>query len=251
MIEKKSGPVAAKETEKIPPSEKKESLPQRHGHGRLWGCLFLFLILLLAVVGLAWIVAASGLINVPVLSSLAYKTPAPLHVVAAGAPLETYISETFGAVLTERLQSGAGSLADRSVELSLSENSITTSFRTLLKDNNLSFFSGNLAQVAIDERQGVEIFLPIAGQSNGNALRFIVIPAAKDGLVVAEDIKIKIGNLSIPSFLTNIILKPIINNGLSYLNQEIGRYALIDRLETTTGFLKVFGTLTVEIMKIE
>lgn len=248
MIEKKSEITGV---ESITSVIKNEIKPARCSRGK-FGCFFLiFLVFLVVVGGLAWIVAASGLVSVPLVSNWAYKPPNPLRVVLAGPPLETYVSETFGNVLTDRLQSGSGRLEDKDVELLLSENSLTTSLQTIIKDNDLSFLSSNTAQVAIDEKQGIEIFLPLAGQINGNALSLLVKIKVENGLLVADEVKLKIGNLSIPAFLTDIFLKPASNKGSDYLNQKIGRYASIKAIETSEGILKVSGTLTVEIMKVQ
>jgi len=252
MIEKKVGSIAvAEEVKQIPVNEKKELSSGYPGRRKVNGCLFIIAFFLFVICGLAWIVAASGFVKIPIVSNLAYKTPNPLRVVLNSSPLETYISETFGNVLTNRLQSGSGSLENKDIELFLSESSITTFLQTIIIDNNLSFFSSDTAQVAIDEKQGIEIFLPLAGQVNRNALIILAKIKAENGLIVTDEVKLKVGNLSIPYFLTDIFLKPALNKGLDYLNQKIGRYASVKTIEVSEGFLKVFGTLKVEIMKIQ
>lgn len=231
---------------------KKEEVKPARGRSKKRGCCLVFLVVFLFAVGaIIWGLAASGFVTIPAVSAWAYKIPTPLHIVSAGPPLEAYISETFGSVLTDRLQAGTGSLNDRSVELSLPENSITTSFRTILKDSNLQFFDSEKAQVAIDAGQGVEIFLPLADQANNNALRLLVKLGVKDGLLVLDSAEMKIGSLTIPSWLSNLAIKPLANQGLASLNQQIGRYASIEKIETLPGVLKVFGTLTVEIMNLK
>jgi len=252
MIEKKVGSIATvEEVKQTPVKEKKELSSGHRGRGKVYGCLILLVVFLFMIGGLVWIVAASGFVNIPIISNWAYKSPTPLRVVSAGPPLETYISETFGNVLTDRLQSGSGSLEDKDIELLLPESSITTSLQTTIIDNNLSFFSSDKAQVAIDEKQGIEIFLPLTGQVNENALSLLAKIKAENGLLVTDEVKLKVGNLSIPYFLTDVFLKPALNKGLDYLNQKIGRYASVTKIEASEGFLKVSGTLIVEIMKIQ
>lgn len=211
----------------------------------------LLIILLCLGAATVWVAAVSGLVTVPVVSPLVYETPVPLHVVAVGPPLETYISETFGSILTSRLQSGSGNLSDRMVEITLPEASITTSFRAILRDSGFGLIDADAAQIAIDEQQGVELFLPLANQSNGNALRLLITLGAKDGLVVLNDVQVKIGNLTIPFWLTDLFVEPIMKQGLNSLNQEIGRYASVEKIEAAFGTLNLSGGLTVEIMKIQ
>lgn len=231
--------------------EKAETRGRGGWPGKRGCCVFVLLVFLVAAGAITCGLAASGLITVPVISPMVYEIPAPSHVVVAGPPLEAYISETFGSILTDRLQSGSGSLSDREVEIFLPEASITTSFRAILEDNNFGLIDAAAAQVAIDKNQGVEIFLPLAGQTNGNAARLLLTLGTKDGRAVLNDAQVKIGSLTIPFFVTDIILEPIVNQGLNYLNQEIGRYASLEKIEPLAGALEVSGTLTVEIMKIQ
>ncbi|MFA4917549.1 MAG: hypothetical protein WC560_12885 [Syntrophales bacterium] len=230
----------------------KVEVKARGGHRWKLGCGILFLAVFLVTIGfVTWILTASGVVTVPVVSTLVYKVPTPLHSVSTGVPLEAYVSEKFGSILTSRLQSGSGSINDRSIEISLPESSITTSFRTILTDNKIGFVDATTAQVAIDEKQGIEIFLPLVNSSNGNALRFFLKLGSKDSRLIIDNTQIKIGNLTVPSWLSNLLIELLMKQGLDSLNQEIGRYTSIEKIETISGALKIFGTLTVEIIKIQ
>jgi len=250
MIQKKPEPIKAEAVVEQAPSVIKDKVLSRRHHGKIGCCLFILLFFLAMAGGLVWFTAASGLVTVPVVSNWAYKAPTPLHAVAAGAPLETYLSENFNTLVTQRLQSGGGSLADRSVEMSLPEASITNSFRSILEQNNLVWLNAAAAQVAINN-EGVEVFLPLTIQPNNNALVLFLDLGAENGLITLKSVRISLGSLTVPTWLTEIIFVPLLQQGLGHVNQQIGRYITVDKIEAAEGQLVVSGTLTVAIMRLE
>lgn len=241
IIEKNPPPPPA------PPQVVQKSLPR--GHGSLNCCLFLLAILLVVSGAVVWLLAAAGLITVPVISSWAYKTPAPIHEVVSGTPLDVFLSEVFNDLLTERLQSGGGTIADRSVEVSLPESAITASFRDLVAEVNIAWFDFEKAQVAVDNG-GLEVFLPLANSENNNAVILFLVPNTIDGQISIEDSQISLGSLTTPAWLSDTVLTPLLRQGLNPLNQLVGRYSAIEKVSPGEGELTVAGELTVEIMEI-
>lgn len=219
-------------------------------HSSLNCCLFLLAILLVTAGVVVWLLTAAGLITMPMISSWTYKTPVPIHEVVSGTSLEVYLSETFNDLLTERLQAGGGALIDRSVQVALPESSITASFRDLTVGINVPWFDFEKAQVAVGDG-GLEIFLPIAGAENENALILFLIPGAFDGLVTLESSQITLGNLTAPNWLSGSVLTPLMRQGLNPLNQLVGRYASIKEITISDGTLMISGDLTVEVMEFD
>jgi len=233
--------------------EAKEPQKKSSGHGWLkWGCgIFLLIILGLGSL-LLYCLTASGLLTMPVVSDWFYKTPTPIHKVSAGPPLEAYVSETFGAILTKRLQSGSGVLNDRSVTVSLPEASITNSFHSIILDSEINLFDVENSQIAVDGQKGLEVFLPLANQINGNAVKIFLVPGVYQGQITIDEVKIIIGNLTFPSWVSDVLIKPFLKQGLNLVNQEVGRYASIEGIALRDdGTLDLIGTLVVEIMKVE
>jgi len=248
-VEKDSGlreEVTQLETE-VAKVEKTEVREHGKGKWKLAGCGILFLIFLILVGAAAWVAAASGLVTIPVLSSWAYHEPQSIHKSEVGPPADVYLSETFNSLLTQRLQAGSGSLTDRSMEISLPESSLTTSFRDLLVVNNLTQFDNEKVQVALDKEQGIELFLPLANQPNNNALRLLASLKVENSQVALSYVKISIGSLAVPEWLSNTVLKPFLAQGLDLLNQEINQYAKIENIQMLDGSLLLSGTLTVEV----
>lgn len=234
---------------KTPVIETDRIRPRRRGRRKIGCCLFFLLIVLAAVGSLLWLAAATGLVTVPAVSTLAYQAPEPLHEVADGPPLEVYLSENLSALLTQRLQAGGGTLEDRSVELSLPEASITESFRSVLRQNELTWFETDSVQVAVDD-SGIEVFLPLAASSNNNALVLFFEPGAENGLVTVDAVQVSLGSFSLPSWATETVLLPLLRQGLDLVNQQVGRYVSVEKIETLMGQLVVSGVLIVELLNL-
>lgn len=231
--------------------EKEEKKEHRRGRWKLGCCGLFFLLILFCLATAAWGLTASGLVSIPAISNLAYRPPEPIHRVEAGLPLETYVSESFGSLLTERLQASDGVLTDRAVEISLPESSLTASFRDLLSSNDITWIDEESAQIAIEAGKGVELFLPLSGQTNNNALCLLVSLAAESGQIVLSAARLSVGNLTAPDWLSDAVLEPLLRRGLKTLNEAIGRYASIEKVEIRDSALFLSGILTVEVTNLD
>jgi hypothetical protein len=105
--------------------------------------------------------------------------------------------------------------------------------------------------VAIDESRGIEIFLPLAGQKNGNALSFWLHPAATEGELVITSIETKIGNLKLPDWFSEVVLEPVLSQGLTMINQKIAQYSTVDEIVCRLGKVELLGTLIVKIISVK
>jgi hypothetical protein len=203
--------------------------------------LFLVLILLGSALGAFWAVASTGLVRVPVLTDLAYRAPEPVRHVSPGIPLETSVSADIVRAVNARGQAGA--LADRSIELRLSEANFTASLRSLMERSGLNTFDATLAQVTIDPSAGFEFFLPFKDNAQGSAVRLRVDATAKDGALALKVTRVTVGTLTLPTFLDELLLGPLVRNNLAQFNQEIGRYLTLSSLRFEPGALVVDGEL--------
>jgi hypothetical protein len=231
---------------------KTEKQVKKNSRGGKWflscGAIFLFLFLILVGVAV-WFLAITGLVTVPIISQLVYKEPQPIHRVEAGVPLDVLITETFNSLITERLQAGGGNLSDRSIQVSLPESAITTSLRSLAEENDIAWFDSQKIQVAIESEKGVEIFVPLVNWDNNNAVRMLLTPSVENGIISLSNLSVSLGNFTFPSWLTNLLVKPMAEKGLESLNQKISSYISLENIELFDGKLDVSGSLVVEIMK--
>lgn len=213
------------------------------------GLFFLSLVLVAALI--VWLLAAAGLITVPVVSGLVYKSPQPSRTIASGIPVETLLTERFNSLITERLQEGGGNLQDRAVTVTLPESALTTSLKTVLQTNNLNWLKSELAQVAINEKQGLEIYLPLANSSNNNAIILTAVLSSENKQLSLSEITVKIGCVTLPTWFSQGALVPLLQSGLVALNQELGRYAAIEAVDYQNGQVLLSGTLIVEILELQ
>lgn len=233
------------QVQKIEEPEKR-TVPKNH-HGKIFGGGLVLALFLVLGFWVTWILAAAGLVTVPVISSLAYKIPTPIHQAASGVLLEAYVSEFFNTLITERLQTGDGELIDREVSLVLSETTLTASLRDFLAAGNLSFFETNQAQVAIEKENGVEIFIPLANSDNKNALRVLLKPTVENDRLSLGYLKISLGNFTAPGWFSDLVLRPLLNRGLELGKQKLASYSTIDDIKIGERELEIRGTITVEI----
>jgi hypothetical protein len=213
-------------------------------------CSMVMLVLfLVAALWGAWSVAATGLVRVPVFTALAYDTPVPYREVTPGVSVETYLNEVFTSTLTRRLYEGGGQLTNRSIEVRLSEASLTASVRTFLEESELSWIDASHAQVVIDPEVGAEVFVPfdasLAGQRSALRLQFEL--STQDGKLMVVPTTVLVGNAHIPDFVTATFFKPLLEAELAKLNTVMVGYAQISRIEILPRELLISGELAVEL----
>lgn len=210
------------------------------------------LLVVSGVVWCLWIVAASGLVSVPLVSRYAYpKAPEVTREVAPGdEPLETVITEAVSALLPERLQAGSGQLSDRSFDLALSERAFTASLQAALKQDPNTMFDTSRAQVAVLEGQGLEIFLPLAQSAQETALVVVLSLRIQDGHVVFDLSRVQLGQLVLPAWLSDFVIAAPIEQGIAAFEDDVQRIVVISTLREENGSLRLIGELQVEVMQI-
>lgn len=215
-----------------------------------FSCLMIALVCFVLFVGfLAWQVAATGLVNIPVFSTFAYSEAQPVRVIEPGVSVEQYSESYFKTTLLNRLQAGRGVLTDRSIVLALPESSLTTSLQNGLKQSGETRVVANRAQIAVLEGQELELFLPIYVNKNTTALTVRFSLHADQGVFVLNLLDVKLGSFRAPSMLVASLVQPFVNRELTTLNKALSSYMHVDSLTTQQGILSASGTFTVQIQK--
>ncbi len=213
-------------------------------------CSLLLLVVLVGLgVWIAWMVAGTGLIHVPVFTSLAYEAPAPTRTVTPGVPVETVLSETFTSTLTRRLYEGGGALANTAVEASLTEASVTSSLRTFLEKAGMTWIDVSGVQIAVDPEVGMELFIPLrlGSQEVGTAGVVTFDLSVQDGNLVVAPTSVRLGSSKVPNFMIATFLKPLLEAELQKLNAAMVGYASISSIEILPRELLLKGELSVVI----
>jgi hypothetical protein len=183
---------------------------------RVFGCCGIYLATLLAVpVFLAYLVARTGLIEVPFFSSrVAHERSASRTVMASAVNAEQLLSEKLRSLLPVR-----GEVPDQ-LTITLTESELTALLRSFLKgDARASAITRDTAQVAITA-DGIELFARVAG-SGGRESTVLLrgVPsiqsaptgASGEGKLATEFREVAIGNLGIPRFLANTIAQSFLS----------------------------------------
>lgn len=198
-------------------------------------------------VWIGWVTAATGLVKVPLLSQLAYDAPQPIRYVEPGTPVEVLVEETFMSELTARLQSGNGTLEDRSISLTISEESLTATLRSLIEKSGMTFFDTANAQVVLDAQRGVELFVPISNNSRASAITLLLDVGVANGDISVTPTDVHIGNLGIPHVLLTSVFNPLLIQQVEKINTVLTGYASVDSVTLQEGKMILLGELSVEI----
>ena len=225
---------------------------RRRSRRRPWlTCSLLALCALVAAcVWIAWTVAATGLLHVPVFTSLAYEPPAPIREVTPGVPVATVLRETFTSTLTRRLYQGGGNLIDRSIEVHVSEASLTASLRTFLEEANFEWIDVSQAQIVVEPEAGMEVFIPFS--SDFSPLHSAItlqgdLSVTQEGHLVVTPAQVVVGRARIPQVLIGLFINPFLEAELARLNTVMVGYAKIFTIEMFSRELLVTGEFSVEV----
>ncbi|MFH1405022.1 MAG: hypothetical protein ABIH21_02905 [Patescibacteria group bacterium] len=196
------------------------------------GCFVIFLIIIILIFGFsAWTLAASGMVNVPGFSSLAFKSPEPTRIVVPGTLLEKEIEAAVNA-----------NLFSKKVSIDLSEESITASLQKGLKDFEQDFIISENAQIVVTN-EGLELFLPIANSKQDSAVvaRLFIYPT--DGVFAVEIKEVRFGSLRIPKIIIDKSITPLLQKGVDSLNEAFAKTAEVESVTFSNGFVTLSGQL--------
>lgn len=221
-------------------------------HHPWFACSLIILAIMMGVlVWGVWTMAATGLVRIPIFTSLAYDVPEPLRDVKPGVPVEVVLEEQFTTTLTRRLYEGGGVLENRTIETSITEESLTATMRTLIEESGIDWIDPLRSHVIIEPGQGVVIFLPLSQPNNGlqTAIRAVFEISATDGVIAVVPADVVVGSARVPDVLVSVFLTPLLEAELAKINELVVGYASISSIEMYSGELVLQGELAVEIQE--
>ncbi|MBU0649045.1 hypothetical protein KJ969_03020 [Patescibacteria group bacterium] len=176
---------------------------------RCCSCFIIFIAFIGALVfGAAWVVAKTGLCEVPYVSSWAFKAPESLHEVVVPKSYDGASSfEDFGATLGHAQS-----------QISIKEEMLNA----LLLDQLIQPLSETgldveRAQIAV-ESEGMEIFLHLARDEKVNIYLSIIAMPKIDGNRIGFDVvSVRLGNLGIPDFIAGPVISSFLGSALGAL----------------------------------
>lgn len=201
---------------------------------------------LTAAIWVAWIVAGTGLVHVPMFTSFAYEKPEPTRIVEAGVPLQELIGTELQTVLAERLQAGDGELLDKTVQLEAPEGSLTATLRSGLEELGISYVDTAHSQVTVHQDAGFEMYFPLKNNPQETALViFFHAESHEDSLVLVLK-SVEIGSVSFPSFILTHVFEPALNRYTKDLSSALSVYTHISDFSYYEGWVDIRGEFAVE-----
>ncbi len=196
---------------------------------------------------MAWLIASTGFVRVPLFTSLAYHTPEPLHTVEPGVPVDVFAHEQLTSEVTKRLQAGSGEIEDRTISLTISESSLTATLRSLMEESGLTFLDAHEAQIALSPGSGASLFVPLSNNDLHSAITLEMDVGVLDGKIALTPTLLRVGSLNVPRVFLVRLLDPLIAQEVETLNDELTGYADVTAVQVTEGFVTLTGELSVEI----
>ncbi|MBD3359364.1 MAG: hypothetical protein GF365_01485 [Candidatus Buchananbacteria bacterium] len=201
------------------------------------GCLILFLIIILAIslIG-AYVLAKSGLKEVPFLTANFYHEPEPARLVEADN-----VSEADKDILARLEKSVSQELVaqqqinELTVSLDLSEEVLSAVLRDKIKEKASLAEKIEYAQIAILP-DNLEVFIENKDPSN-LIITLNIKPTIKDGKADLEIVNFKIGDLTLPNFIGNISFGFIAEKSLNNFLNVTAKYGQIQNINLMNGNL--------------
>ena len=213
--------------------------------------LIFFLFVCFGIAAILWAVAATGLVVIPGVTTVAYREPQPSYEVTPGIPVETFVSEQIKTQLVQKLQTNGETLKDTSMSFTLPESSLTASLRTIIKETADSLFDHAHAQVSITKEQGFTLFLPLQNSNQHTAVQVSFKAEIVNGVIELMPESALIGSLPISGSLLTFLFQPFLQDRLQSLSQEIRSFVELDHIEYQDGSVQVVGKLSVTILEIQ
>lgn len=220
---------------------------QKRGKGMC--SLFFFLVVIGLIGWMLWCVAATGLVSLSFLTSLAYRDPEPSRQVLPGVPVETVVRETAQSTLTRRLQQGAGVLTDASMQVGLDESSLTSTLQTTLEEMGAGVFHVSESQIVIRETGVMEVFLPLRDRAKQTALLADVRVSAVQGQLDVHVERMRLGSYKFPTMLTEFVAATFVKPQMTKMNAEMGQYASVQDIHYREGSVALTGRVEVNVVR--
>jgi len=138
------------------------------------------------------------------------------------------------------------------VSLLLPEEILTKGLQQALKEKEVPYVQAEKSQMVIEENGFIELFLPVLYKEQESAVRMslTVIPEEEGKLVLhLEDMWV--GAWHVPGWLQKRFAKEVLPQVTTELNEKIGRYLSIEKIDWALGELTAHGELTIQIRPFE
>ena len=182
--------------------------------------LFILCVFLVFVGYVVWIIASTGLVVIPVVSSWAYEKPQPTRFVGEGVP--------FGTIAVAQANNSF---------VSVPETTLTTELRDSIETNGQRFFDADRSQVAVIPNAGIELYLPVADNASGTAILALLELSVESGVPKISVHSASVGSWNMPGWMRDKLAGPAMQSLLDKLVEQGGGSFPIESLRLEQGML--------------
>ncbi len=172
-------------------------------------CATVFLIVLIILAGFgSYILAKSGIIQIPYLSDKIYQEPKPVYIVQTATQDDKQIDML--STLKDSLVSSFANIntaLNSKINLQLDDRQLTRLLSDQITQNNSLNSRIDYLQIAVLP-QNLELFIKLKKPRN-TILIFEIAPKIVNNKINLEVISFKIGNLLMPNFLGQALIAPL------------------------------------------
>lgn len=192
-------------------------------------------------IGGAWVVAATGLVTVPVISSLAYRPVQPMHQVKAGVSVAQTVQSTLPTLITKKYQATGGRQTVFDVSIQIPESALTRTIQDGLEKNAIEIIDTKGTQIAVGEGQMLELYVPIKRNGNTTPLLVTMHLVQDQGVFDLSIDHAVLGSMPLPAMWIGALTESAVTEQLTYLNKAISTYMSVHTLETKDAALVITG----------
>jgi len=201
-------------------------------------CFLVFILLILVLAGFtAFALSQSGLTKVPLLSEKFYHEPEPSYLVSTEnlTLADKDIMKILGKIATEQMAIQKKS-ADFTINLKLSEEQLTGLLRDQTK--NINFLNNKIDYVQLAVLpDNLELFLKLKDPQLFFTLNFK--PLIKNNLVDLEAENFKIGNLKLPKFSGDLLLKYMLEKNINKILSSFVKFLQISAVNLSAKVVSI------------
>ena len=214
-------------------------------------CLIVLVLAVVLVVGWAGsVVAKTGLVEVPVLTSMFYSVPEPVREVVPSQTFEEAMSDQLTELINERIQDIGGADIDRSLSLDLEEDVLTASLQVLLANQD-KYFETTEIQLAVVAPDQVELFMPLADSELDSALTVSLVPLIdQEGMLDLSIQSLRVGNQKLPNWIVGLVMNRPLDLMVWQLNKNMSQYATWESVQVYDKVLTLTGEINVNILEL-
>lgn len=174
----------------------------KRGRHRFRSCGLIALAIIFALSAfLTWTVASTGLVQIPLLTNVAFHKSTLDREVSLGVPFNSALSE----------QTIAG-------QIHLSEGTLTTFLQDQLSTRSQNLFESKGAQILLTKSDGIELSLPIRDNELGSSVLVKFEMDIQEGVITLNLLNGSLGSWNVPNVLLQGVLAPFLTTGTTELN---------------------------------